>query len=105
NEERRQAAAATRDEIDRIPRDELAARLIGLGYAAVSTVIEPGQFAVRGGLVDVFPMGAGLPVRIDLFGDDIDALHEFDPGTQRTSEQLDSVRILPLSAHAMQLRD
>src|SRR5204863_9134157 len=53
---------------------------------------------------DVFPIGAELPARIDLFGDEIDALSQFDPGTQRTVGALTELRILPLSAHGGQLR-
>jgi transcription-repair coupling factor len=90
--------------ISRIHREALAAQLVNLGYNGVSTVTEPGQFAVRGGLVDVFPIGAELPARIDLFGDEVDALSQFDPGTQRSTGQLGELRILPVSAHGSQLR-
>jgi transcription-repair coupling factor (superfamily II helicase) len=89
----------------RINRDSLAAQLAGLGYHAVGTVVEPGQYALRGGLVDVYAIGHDAPVRIDLFGDEIDALHEFDPATQRTVGTLSDVRILPVSAHLGQLRN
>ena len=73
-------------------REHLAAA----GYRAVDSVAERGEFAVRGALVDIFPMGAGNPVRIDLFDDEIDTLRAFDPDSQRSvGDHLDRVRILP----------
>jgi transcription-repair coupling factor (superfamily II helicase) len=71
------------------------ARLIEAGYASVSQVVSPGEFAVRGSLLDVFPMGASSPLRIDLFDDEIEAIRRFDPETQRSLDALDSVRLLP----------
>ena len=71
------------------------ARLADAGYRAVDTVTERGEFAVRGSLVDIFPMGVGNPVRIDLFDDEIDSLRLFDADSQRTVSETDSVRILP----------
>jgi transcription-repair coupling factor (superfamily II helicase) len=71
------------------------ARLIEAGYASVSQVVSPGEFAVRGSLLDVFPMGASTPLRIDLFDDEIEAIRRFDPETQRSLDALDSVRLLP----------
>ena len=56
-------------------------------YAAVSTVMSPGEFALRGGLVDIFPMGAAAPFRLDLFDDEIESIRYFDPDTQRSKEQ------------------
>ncbi|HEY8510251.1 MAG TPA: hypothetical protein VIL32_17985, partial [Steroidobacteraceae bacterium] len=58
-------------------------RLIEAGYASVSQVTSPGEFAVRGSLLDVFPMGSAEPLRIDLFDDEIEAIRRFDPETQR----------------------
>jgi len=55
----------------------------------------PGEFAVRGSLLDVFPMGAESPLRIDLFGTEIEAIRRFDPETQRSLDSVDSVRMLP----------
>jgi transcription-repair coupling factor (superfamily II helicase) len=89
----------------KISREELAAQLVALGYSGAGTVQVAGQFALRGGLVDVFPVGAELPVRIDLFGSEIESINVFDPGTQRSLERQDTVRILPVSAHSGQLRD
>ncbi len=70
-------------------------RLLAAGYRAVDTVSEHGEFAVRGSLVDVFPMGAEHPVRIDLFDDEIETLRVFDADSQRTIAEQPEVRILP----------
>ena len=70
-------------------------RLVAAGYRAVDTVSERGEFAVRGSLMDIYPMGAGNPVRIDLFDDEIDTLRLFDADTQRTLSETSEVRILP----------
>lgn len=68
--------------------DELASYLSANGYARSSTVRERGEFAVRGGLVDIFPPGADEPVRLDFFGDSLESVRAFDPETQRTTRQL-----------------
>ena len=73
----------------------LRSQLILAGYEHVSQVIRPGEYGVRGGLIDLFPMGSELPYRIDLFGDQIDTLRTFDPDTQRSLYPVDSVRLLP----------
>jgi transcription-repair coupling factor (superfamily II helicase) len=65
------------------------------GYRYVETVAERGEFAIRGSLVDVFPMGSPSPYRIDLFDDVVESLRTFDPDTQRTVEQMHAVEILP----------
>jgi transcription-repair coupling factor (superfamily II helicase) len=65
------------------------------GYQAVDTVLEPGQFSHRGGILDIWPAAEHLPVRIDFFGDEIDTLRRFDPATQRTVENLEAVLITP----------
>ena len=65
------------------------------GYQATDTVTELGQFAIRGSLMDIFPMGAEFPVRIDLLDDEIDTLRTFDPDSQRTLEQIAELRMLP----------
>ncbi len=69
--------------------------LVRSGYHSVSQVMEPGEFAVRGGLIDLFPMGSDTPFRIDLFGDEIESMQEFDPETQRSGRKLDGIRLLP----------
>ena len=73
----------------------LRSQLTLAGYEHVSQVIRPGEYGVRGGLIDLFPMGSELPYRIDLFGDQIDTLRTFDPDTQRSLYPVDSVRLLP----------
>ena len=70
-------------------------RLAEAGYASVSQVSSPGEFAVRGSLFDVFPMGGATPLRIDLFDEEIEAIRRFDPETQRSLDALESVRLLP----------
>ena len=70
-------------------------RLAEAGYASVSQVVSPGEFAVRGSLLDVFPMGSAAPLRIDLFDEEIEAIRRFDPETQRSLDALPSVRLLP----------
>ena len=75
--------------------EPLRARLVESGYASVSQVTAPGEFALRGSLFDVFPMGAKTPLRVDLFDDEIEAIREFDPETQRSGASLKQVRLLP----------
>jgi transcription-repair coupling factor (superfamily II helicase) len=70
-------------------------RLADAGYASVGQVTSPGEFAVRGSLFDVFPMGGEAPLRIDLFDEEIEAIRRFDPESQRSLDALDSVRLLP----------
>ena len=67
------------------------------GYVRASTVSEKGEFAIRGGVIDVFPPGAEEPVRLDLFGDTLESIRAFDPETQRSTRQLQSVDLLPVS--------
>ncbi|MFP5406836.1 MAG: transcription-repair coupling factor, partial [Gammaproteobacteria bacterium] len=73
----------------------LRAQLTLAGYEHVSQVVHPGEYCVRGGLIDLFPMGAALPYRLDLFGDEIDSIHTFDPDTQRRLYPIDRIRLLP----------
>lgn len=68
--------------------DDLTAYLAANGYDRASTVREPGEFAVRGGLIDIFPPGADEPVRLDFFGDQLESIRAFDPVSQRTTRQL-----------------
>jgi transcription-repair coupling factor (superfamily II helicase) len=67
------------------------------GYSRSETVMEPGEFAVRGGLVDLFPPGTPEPLRLDLFGDTLEAVRSFDPMSQRTSGTREDVVLLPVS--------
>jgi transcription-repair coupling factor (superfamily II helicase) len=80
---------------ERLELEPFRARLVEAGYASVSQVGSPGEFAVRGSLLDVFPMGATAPLRIDLFDDEIEAIRRFDPETQRSLDSLKRVRLLP----------
>ncbi len=70
-------------------------RLEAAGYRHVPQVQEPGDFAVRGALLDIFPMGSPEPYRIELFDDEIDSIRTFDPETQRSEHKVESVRLLP----------
>ncbi|WP_078084296.1 transcription-repair coupling factor [Microbulbifer mangrovi] len=65
------------------------------GYHCVDTVYEHGEFAVRGALMDIFPMGSNLPYRIDLFDDEIESLRTFDPEDQRTVDKVEQIHLLP----------
>ena len=67
------------------------------GYSRASTVSEKGEFAIRGGVIDVFPPGAEEPVRLDLFGDTLESIRAFDPETQRSTKQLKEVSLKPVS--------
>ncbi len=69
--------------------------LLDLGYARSDLTEGVGQFSVRGGILDVFPIGAARPVRVELWGDEIDTISSFDPETQRREETLDAVELLP----------
>ena len=65
------------------------------GYDPVSAVVRPGEYSIRGGLIDLFPMGEPLPFRIDLFGDEIDQIKVFDPDTQRSLFPVKEIKLLP----------
>ncbi|MEQ1535335.1 MAG: transcription-repair coupling factor [Burkholderiaceae bacterium] len=71
------------------------AQLTLAGYNHVSQVVSPGEYAVRGGLIDLFPMGSLVPYRVDLFDDEIDSIRTFDPDTQRSLYPVPEVRLLP----------
>ncbi|MBK4736234.1 transcription-repair coupling factor [Noviherbaspirillum pedocola] len=74
---------------------KLRAQLTLAGYTHVTQVMSPGEYSVRGGLIDLFPMGAALPYRIDLFGDTIETIRTFDADTQRSLYPVREVRLLP----------
>ncbi len=80
---------------DSLDADRLRAQLALAGYAHVTQVVSPGEFSVRGGLIDLFPMGSVLPFRIDLFDNDIESIRNFDVDTQRTLFPVPEVRLLP----------
>ncbi len=73
----------------------LKAQLTLAGYQHVSQVVSPGEYAVRGGLIDLFPMGSLVPYRVDLFGDEVDSIRTFDPDSQRSLYPVPEVRLLP----------
>ncbi|QOG46066.1 transcription-repair coupling factor [Neisseria gonorrhoeae] len=75
--------------------DRLKTDLVDAGYNHVSHVVAAGEFAVRGGIVDLFPMGSETPYRIDLFDDEIDGIKTFDTDTQRTISPVSEIRLLP----------
>jgi transcription-repair coupling factor (superfamily II helicase) len=79
----------------RLDEAALKAQLTLAGYSHVSQVVSPGEYAVRGGLIDLFPMGSPVPYRVDLFGDEVDSIRTFDPDTQRSLYPVPEVRLLP----------
>ena len=81
----------------RLPQDALLRDLFDLGYTPVPEVAGRGEFARRGGIVDVFPPSMDLPIRIEFFGDEIDSLRAFDPTDQRTTGQVERAVLLPAS--------
>ena len=79
----------------RLDEAGLKAQLTLAGYQHVSQVVSPGEYAVRGGLIDLFPMGSPVPYRVDLFGDEVDSIRTFDPDSQRSLYPVPEVRLLP----------
>ena len=82
---------------ERISLDKLTALLAGNGYVRTDTVHDAGEFAIRGGLVDLFPSGAEQALRLDFFGDEIESVRTFDPADQRTTGRIDGFTLLPAS--------
>ncbi|MFO1303685.1 MAG: transcription-repair coupling factor [Burkholderiales bacterium] len=80
---------------EKLDVDALRSQLSLAGYSNVTQVVSPGEFGVRGGLIDLFPMGSALPYRIDLFDDEIESIKTFDVDTQRTLYPVPDVRLLP----------
>jgi transcription-repair coupling factor (superfamily II helicase) len=80
---------------EEIDLEDLVARLVRMGYRRVPVVEEVGDFAVRGGLIDFFTPDSEAPVRVELFGDEVDTIREFDVATQRTLTRIDRVHLLP----------
>ena len=79
------------------PIDALLAFLEGNGYGRTGTVREAGEYAVRGGIIDVFPSGDSDPLRLDFFGDDLEGIRNFDPVTQRTVAKITEARLRPVA--------
>ena len=75
--------------------EELVSKIIAAGYERVDLVELPGQLSVRGGILDVFPLGETAPVRLEFFGDYIDSIRTFDPGTQRSAKNLSALQLAP----------
>ncbi len=90
-------AAFTAHVGDRIDEAALRAFLVRMGFTQSPTVTEPGDYAIRGGIIDIYAPGQGGPVRLDMFGDVLDGARRFDPATQRTTEKLDRVELAPVS--------
>ncbi|APZ54724.1 transcription-repair coupling factor [Salipiger abyssi] len=82
---------------DRIDEAGLRAFLVRMGFSQAPTVTEPGDYAIRGGIIDIYPPGEGGPVRLDLFGDVLDGARRFDAISQRTTEKLDMIELAPVS--------
>jgi transcription-repair coupling factor (superfamily II helicase) len=80
---------------EKLDEARLKAQLTLAGYTHVSQVMSPGEYSVRGGLLDLFPMGSALPYRLDLFGDEIETIRTFDADTQRSLYPVREVRLLP----------
>jgi transcription-repair coupling factor (superfamily II helicase) len=82
---------------DRLERELLLEAFDTAGYERVDTVVEVGQWSVRGGIVDVFVPSHPSPVRLEFFGDDVESLRRFDPSTQRSTDALEELLVLPIS--------
>ncbi len=82
---------------DSVAPEDVAAFLDADGYRRTGTVMDAGEYALRGGIIDVFPAGESAPVRIDLFGDNIESIRRFDPETQRSGEAMGSLDFHPAS--------
>lgn len=80
---------------DRLVIDKMCLQLEAAGYRAVEQVLEHGEYAVRGSLLDLFPMGSAVPFRLDFFDDEIDSIRTFDVDTQRTLDEINSINLLP----------
>ena len=80
---------------ERLDESRLKSQLTLAGYSHVAQVMSPGEYSVRGGLIDLFPMGSVLPYRLDLFGDSIETIRTFDVDTQRSLYPVKEVRLLP----------
>ncbi len=85
----------------RINIEALRRQLISANYLSVDQVTSPGEFAVRGGLIDLFPMGVDNPFRVDLFDDEIESIRTFDPSTQRSTGHINKIELLPAKEFPM----
>jgi transcription-repair coupling factor (superfamily II helicase) len=78
---------------NRVNTEELQEYLVKNGFSRTGTVVDPGDYAIRGGIIDIFPPGYEEPVRLDFFGDTLESLRSFDPQTQRTTHQLKQLKL------------
>ena len=92
-------------EADMIEEDAFIKRLVTLGYERQAQVELPGEFAVRGGIIDVFPLTEEAPVRIELFGDEIDTIRVFDVDSQRTVERIPEITLFPAAEYIFSASD
>ncbi|WP_460273700.1 transcription-repair coupling factor [Celeribacter sp. ULVN23_4] len=90
-------AAFTLHKGQRVNEAELRAFFVRMGFTQAPTVVEHGDYAIRGGIIDVFPPGQMLPVRLDFFGDELDGIRRFDPASQKTVDSLTEVSFTPVS--------
>ncbi len=81
----------------RVDEKSLREFLVRMGFVQSPTVMEPGDYAIRGGIIDIFPPGDSGPVRLDFFGDVLDGIRRFDPASQRTTQTLDLIELAPVS--------
>ncbi|MBQ7492428.1 MAG: transcription-repair coupling factor [Clostridia bacterium] len=88
-----------------LPVEELTRRLVLAGYTRCAQVEGPGQFALRGGILDVFPAGEDMPLRAEFFGDEVDSLSRFDPLTQRRTQRIPAALLLPVREALPQLAE
>ncbi|MEE9454975.1 MAG: transcription-repair coupling factor [Paracoccaceae bacterium] len=91
------AASFTAEVGKQLNLDALKSFFMRMGFSQAPTVMEPGDYSIRGGLIDIFPPGADGPVRLDLFGDILDGARRFDPATQRTVAKIGRIELAPVS--------
>ncbi len=77
--------------------DKIVGHLNTVGYTKTDVVEMPGEYALRGGILDVYPPEADRPLRVEFFGDEVESVRKFDPGTQRSATEVDEVQLLPLT--------
>ncbi|NIY78567.1 transcription-repair coupling factor [Celeribacter sp. HF31] len=90
-------AAFTLSKGQRVNEADLRVFFVRMGFTQAPTVVEHGDYAIRGGIIDVFPPGQVLPVRLDFFGDELDGIRRFDPASQKTVDSLKEVSFTPVS--------
>ena len=90
---------------ERLPRERLVAALETSGYERATLVVQPTSYAVRGGIVDLWPPGDDAPLRVELFGDEIESLRRFDPATQRSSEAVEELTLQAAREITLESRD